>query len=277
MTVKAFHSVIADHFQFIKFMATSKKNLLRLTLTEHLLEMRKRMLLVLLVFLTTFCLGYFLSAEIYKFLLKPLANYYAKEGEQGRVIYTGLTEAFFSYLKLASYFAIFCTLPFCAIQIYLFIAPALGGNAKAFLMPCLFITPLLFISGALVAYYWIFPNAWQFFLGFETGGQSSNLPIKLEARVSEYLALSIEIMIGFGIAFQLPLFLVTLTKLNLISIGSLKKKRRLAVVIIFIIAAIITPPDILSQFILAGIMIVLYELSILSCTFLQSKNRRPYA
>jgi sec-independent protein translocase protein TatC len=126
--------------------------------------------------------------------------------------------------------------------------------------------------GAFVAYYFIFPEAWKFFLSFENTSLE-NLPIKLEARISEYLSLSSQIILAFGIAFQLPIAITLLNKIGLISVSWLKKQRRFAIVTIFIVAAVITPPDVLSQLALASIMILLYELSILLCIFFNNKNK----
>lgn len=242
------------------------------TFQEHFAELRKRLFYVAIVFCLTLALGYFLSEQIYQFLLRPLASYYANEGKEGSIIYTSLAEAFFSYLKLAYYFAVFCTLPFLAIQIYLFASPALKKHEKAIFLPYIVLIPLLFIIGAFIAYHFIFPAAWKFFLSFESQDVGS-IPVRLEARISEYLSLSVEIIIAFGLAFQLPIALTILNRFGLISLDGLKKKRRLAIVIIFIVAAIITPPDILSQIILATLMILLYEISILGCIFLNNKNK----
>jgi sec-independent protein translocase protein TatC len=234
-------------------------------LSEHLKELKHRCTYVLIMFIAAFAIGYSLSDKILELLLRPLI----KLGGNTNIIYTNLTEPFFSYMKLSSYFASFCTLPFLLIQLYLFIVPGLHKREKTWIAPCLFLTPILFCIGAWIAYYWIFPVAWKFFISFE----NHNIPIKLEARVSEYLSLSSDIIIAFGLAFQLPILLLLLNRFGLVSVNSLKQGRRFSIVVIFIIAAIITPPDVLSQVILASIMILLYEGTILACTLL-FKDRR---
>lgn len=249
---------------------------------EHFIELRNRLIYVCIFFMVAFACGYLFSADIYRFLLKPLHNYYATTNQNGNIIYTSLTEAFFSYIKLASYFAIFCTLPFFLVNVYIFIAPALKKKEKNILIPYLISAPILFVFGAIIAYELVFPAAWKFLLSFEThgitssivssGAQQTNLPIKLEARISEYLSLSVQIIIAFGIAFQMPIVLTLLNRFDIVSIESLRSNRRGAIVVIFIASAVITPPDVMSQLILAAVLIALYECSILGCSFLK-KNK----
>jgi len=238
---------------------------------EHFRELKNKVVFVLLFFLAAFLISYIFSEKIYTFLLAPLSEYYISEGKQGSIIYTGLTEAFFTYIKIAFLSALFFTIPFFTLQFFSFVAPGLKKQEKKLLVVCLLATPLLFLLGAFVAYYFIFPSAWKFFLSFESASVGS-IPIKLEARISEYLSLSSQIIIAFGMAFQLPVALTLLNKIGLISVDWLRKQRRLSIVIIFIVAAVITPPDVLSQVVLAGIMIFLYEISILLCIFFNNQN-----
>lgn len=244
----------------------------KLGFAEHFGELKKRLLYVTLFFLTSFAACYYFSDAIYQFLLTPLSNYYASEGKQGGMIYTGLTEAFFTYLQLAIMAALFFTIPFFTIQFFSFVSPGLKKHEKEVMAICLVITPILFLVGAFVAYYFVFPSAWKFFLSFESASMEG-LPIKLEARVSEYLSLSSQIILAFGIVFQIPIALTLLNRMGLVPLEWLKKQRRLAVVIIFIIAAVITPPDVFSQLVLAAVMILLYEISILLCIFLNKGNK----
>lgn len=229
------------------------------TLTEHLRELKLRFFYVSIVFFLSFALGYYFVEEIYAFLLSPLKENWGSSGKT--LIYTNLTEIFFSYLKLAYYIAVFVTLPFLLSQVYIFIAPGLYKNEKKALLPFLTISPLLFIIGGIFVYYFIFPMAWKFFLGFENL-HSDILPMRLEAKVSEYLNIVINLIIAFGLAFQLPILLILLAKIGLIDEKILKDKRKFAIVIIFIVAAVLTPPDAISQIGLAIVMIMLYELSI---------------
>jgi len=144
------------------------------------------------------------------------------------MIYTGLTEAFVTYLKLATFAGFLVSFPFIASQIYLFLAPGLYKGERKMLLPYLTAAPILFITGAAFAYYVIFPAAWHFFLGFETPATPGGLPIQLETRVSDYLNLVMHLIIAFGLSFQLPVVLVLLVRSGLMQLSTLRKGRRYA-------------------------------------------------
>jgi len=233
-------------------------------LIEHLIELKKRVLIALLAFIVATCLCYGFAAQIYAFLVQPLANAFP-DPEHRRLIFTGLTEAFFTYLKLAVFAGFFVAFPVIAAQVYFFLAPGMYKNERKAFIPYLAAAPALFLTGAAFVYYLIFPAAWKFFLGFESTGGMGALPIQLEARVAEYLSLVMHLIIAFGLSFQLPLVLVLLVKSGMMKVGTLKKGRRYAIVAIVIVAAFITPPDIFSQIALSIPLYLLYEISILLC------------
>lgn len=241
------------------------------TLREHLIELKYRIMVSLGFFIVAFCVCYYFAGDIYAYLVRPLAESYGTT-EGRRLIYTGLTEAFFTYVQLAVYAAIFLSFPVFASQIYIFLAPGLYKSERMVLMPFLIATPILFLAGAALAYFFVFPMAWKFFMSFESLGSSESLPILLEARVSEYLSLVISMIIGFGVAFQLPVLLTLLGKIGIVTSQKLAKSRKYALVIILIIAAFLTPPDVLSQIALALPMLLLYECSIISCKIIEKKN-----
>jgi sec-independent protein translocase protein TatC len=230
-------------------------------LLNHLLELRRRLIYALVAFTLASLLCYQFARDIYAFLVKPLAE--VLHGENRRLIYTGLTEAFFTYMKLALFAGGFLSFPVIAAQIWMFVAPGLYKNEKKAFLPFLVATPVLFLTGAAFVYYFVIPVAWKFFAGFESfSPQNNGLPIQLEARVGEYLSLIMTLIFAFGFCFQMPVLLTLLARVGLVNAQSLADKRRYAIVGIFVIAAILTPPDILSQVMLALPLLLLYEISV---------------
>ena len=168
--------------------------------------------------------------------------------------------------------AAFLAFPVIATQIYMFVAPGLYRSEKRAFLPFLLATPVLFVGGAALAYYFVFPAAWTFFLSFETTDGGGGLPVQLEAKVSEYLGLVMRLIFAFGLAFQLPVLLTLLAKVGIITQAGLKKYRRYAYVGMFVIAAIITPPDVITQTGLAIPLILLYEVSIFTSGLVAPKR-----
>jgi sec-independent protein translocase protein TatC len=236
----------------------------QMTLREHFAELRYRAIFCLVFFSIVFFTCYFFSETIYQFLLRPFAEI-SQNNQSRKLIYTGPAEAFTSYIKLSFSAALFFSLPVFIAQFYLFLSPALYKNEKKNVLLTFFFAPFLFLCGAVFAYYFVLPLAFKFFSSFENQGlvTSTSLPIQLETRISEYLNFTINLLLGFGVAFELPILLLFLIKLDCLCINDLKRKRRYWIVTIFLIAAVLTPPDVLSQISLAVPMILLFEIAIL--------------
>ncbi len=244
-------------------------------LIEHLLELRTRLIWSLGAFALAFAVCYYFSTAIYGFLARPLAEILMEQGGgERRMIFTALYEAFFTYLKVAFFGAVFFSFPMWATQLWMFIAPGLYRSEKRAILPFILASPVLFVLGAALAYYFIFPLAWRFFISFETPTGGGGIPVQLEAKVSEYLSLVMQMILAFGIAFQMPVALTLMAKVGIVSVDGLKKGRRYAIVGMFVAAAILTPPDVISQVGLAVPLIILYELSILAATWM-AREKKP--
>jgi sec-independent protein translocase protein TatC len=241
-------------------------------LLEHLMELRRRLLWSAVAFLVCFVGAYYFAGEIYFFLAEPLAKVLREQGNPDpRLIYTQLYEAFFTRIKVAFFGGAFVGFPVIATQIWLFVAPGLYRSEKRALLPFLVATPVLFLLGAALAYYFVFPFAWRFFASFQDPTGGGGVPIELLPRVSEYLDLVMKLIFAFGITFQLPVALTLLAKVGITSSKALRRFRRYAYVGMFVIAAVLAPPDIITQTGLALPLIALYEISILSAKWVEPK------
>ena len=238
------------------------------TFKEHFIELKNRLMKIVLFFILFFGISYWFKENIYDFFLKPLVD--LSVGVDRKIIYTGLAEAFFSYIKLSLFVASFITLPFICYQFYAFITPGLHKFEKRIVLTVLAFSPILFYCGSFFVFYVVMPRAWDFFLSYENNSMS--LPLIMEARISEYLSLVMQLTVAFGAAFQLPVIMVILGVLGVVNSAMLKRRRRIAVVIIFIVAAIFTPPDVISQIALAIPLLILYEVSIMLCKLVENRG-----
>jgi sec-independent protein translocase protein TatC len=240
-------------------------------LLDHLVELRRRLMWSIAAFFICFVVCYHFSAQIYGFLAQPLVDILEKQsGTPRRLIFTQLYEVFFTYLRVAFFGAAFVSFPVIASQVWLFVAPGLYRSEKRAFFPFLAATPVLFVLGAALAYYFVFPFAWRFFISFESPTGSS-VPIQLEAKVSEYLDLVMKLIFAFGITFELPVLLTLLAKVGIVSSTGLRKFRRYAYVGMFVVAAILAPPDVITQTGLAIPLILLYEISIIAAKLVEPK------
>ncbi|MGC8476757.1 MAG: twin-arginine translocase subunit TatC [Acetobacteraceae bacterium] len=242
-------------------------------LLEHLMELRRRLMYSIAAFLVMFGVCYFFSGSIYYFLAEPLAHVLKGQGMQTpHLIYTQLYEVFFTKIKVAMFGAMFTAFPIIATQLWLFIAPGLYRSEKRALLPFLISSPVLFLLGAALAYYVVFPFAWKFFASFQSNTGGGGVPIELLPRVSEYLDLVMKLIFAFGLTFQLPVLLTLLAKVGIVSSATLKRFRRYAYVGMFVIAAVLAPPDVFTQCSLALPLIGLYEISVLAAKMVEPKR-----
>lgn len=229
----------------------------------HLIELRKRLVVACAVILTGAISCYLFKEQVFDFLVQPLAS--ASDAPL-QMIYTAVPELFFTYLRLSFFAGLFIGLPVILWEIWSFIAPGLYKSERRVVAPFVAATPILFYMGGVFMYFVVMPVAMNFFFGFQTETITA-LP-----SVKEYLSFLIKMLFAFGFAFELPVLLLLLMKFGVVSVSAVKKFRRYAVVCIFVVAAVLTPPDPVSQFILAFPLIVLYELSIFMAKFIGIKN-----
>lgn len=244
----------------------------KMPLLEHLVELRSRLMWSVISIVVLFVAIFPFAEYVYQFLVHPLALVFEKMGGHRRLIFTALHEAFFTYIKLSLISAIFVAFPFISMQFWMFVAPGLYKHEKSALAPFLIATPVLFFMGGAMVYYIVMPWAYEFLLNFELQGGDGTLPIVSEPKVNEYLSLAINLIFAFGICFELPVVLSLLGRIGIISSKGMREKRKYAILVAFIVAAVITPPDVISQVLLASVLICLYEISIFSVRLIERKR-----
>ena len=242
-------------------------------LLDHLLELRTRLLRCILALALAFAVCLVFADDIFGFLVRPLTN--AFPAGEGKLVYTKLYEAFFVELKVSLFAAFFVSFPIIANQMWAFIAPGLYAREKKAFLPFLIATPVLFTSGAALAYYIVMPTAFRWFLGFE--GTRGGLKLEALPGTGDYLALVMQFILAFGISFLLPVLLLLLNRAGIVTRAQLVAARRYVIVAITAVAAVITPPDVVSQLMLAIPMLVLFEGSLIIMRFSESRAAKERA
>ena len=239
-------------------------------LLDHLIELRRRLLWSVTALGVAFVGCLYIARPIFAFLVQPLLR-----AGQGKIIYTDIFEAFFVELKVALFAALMIAFPVLATQIWRFVAPGLYAQEKRAFLPFLLMTPILFTVGAAMAYYVAMPIALTYLLGYS--GNVGGVEQEALPGVGNYLNFVTKFIFGFGVAFLLPVVLMLLERAGIVTRDQLKKGRRYAIVAIVAVAAVLTPPDILSQVLLAVPLYLLYEFAIVAIWFTQRRSARKVA
>jgi sec-independent protein translocase protein TatC len=242
----------------------------KMPLLDHLIELRSRLLWSFLALAIAFGISLYFARPIFGFLVQPLLA-----SGQTKLIYTAIFEAFFVEIKVAFFAATFFSFPVFATQLWRFVAPGLYSKEKRAFLPFLLATPVLFIIGASMAYFMAIPVALEYLLGF--GGSVGGVEQQALPGVDNYLNFVMKFIFGFGISFLLPVLLMLLERAGIVTLEQLKSARRYAIVGAFAIAAVLTPPDVVSQLLLAIPLCILYELALIAIWFTRRRRKKTEA
>jgi sec-independent protein translocase protein TatC len=245
-------------------------------LLDHLIELRQRLIYCIVGFVIALIGCFFVAQRIFNLLLWPY-RWAMGNDTTVRLIYTAPQEYFFTQLKIAMFGGLFIAFPLIAMQVYKFVAPGLYRNERDAFRPYLVATPIFFLLGAGLVFFFVMPVALKFFASFQQSGGQGQAVIELLPRVSEYLSLIMTLILAFGICFQLPIVLTLLGQIGLINSEQLKSGRKFAIVGVFVMAAIFTPPDPFSQVGLALPLLGLYELAVQAVKFVEKRRNAARA
>jgi len=238
----------------------------KMSFTAHLGELRNRLIKCLVAVGIGFVGSYFFKEKLFQILVHPLLK---AMGEKGTLIFTGVPEPFFVYLKVSLVAGIFFSAPVILYEIWAFVVPGLYSRERRYVVPFVFFSSMLFLLGTLFGYYIVCPYGFKFLLGFASYNIQPMLAIK------EYFSFSTKLLLAFGFVFELPLFIVFLSKAGIVSPKTLSRQRKYAILVIFVTAAILTPPDVATQIMMAGPLIVLFEVGVIMARIFGKKEEMP--
>ncbi|WP_313340364.1 twin-arginine translocase subunit TatC [Sedimentibacter sp.] len=240
-----------------------KDDVKSLTLVEHLTELRKRLIYSSVVLIVSILVSYNFSEMIVKYIIDIAPNI--------NFVFIAPAELLLSYIKIAVISGFVVSAPFLILQLWIFVSPGLTKSEKRTIATSLFIGGIFFIVGVVFAILVILPIMLQFFMSFRIE--------EIEEMISfnSYLTFVINTLLSFGIIFELPIIMVILTKFRIISVNFIKKNRKYTILIIFIMAAILTPPEVITQILLAGPMILLFEVGVFFASFVEKKDKKKKA
>ncbi len=235
----------------------------KIPFTEHLGELRDRLIRCFIAVGLGFVIAYYFKEKLFAVLTAPLIS---AMGQGSKMIFTGLPEAFFTYLKVSLLAGLILALPVLFYEFWMFISPGLYRKERKFLIPVVLLSIIFFAIGASFGYFVVFPFGFKFFLGFSTES------IKAMPSMKEYLGFASKMLLAFGLVFELPLVITFLSRMGIVSVDFLRKNRKYAILIIFTASAILTPPDVATQIMMAGPLMILFEISIIGARIFQKKK-----
>ncbi|KAB0538828.1 twin-arginine translocase subunit TatC [Pseudochrobactrum algeriensis] len=244
-------------------------------LLEHLIELRRRLIWSIVAFFLAFVLCFAFAKHLFNLLVLPYQwalDWAGMDRSKAALIYTAPQEFFFTQVKVAMFGGLVLAFPMIASQIYKFVAPGLYKHERMAFLPFLVASPLLFLLGGALVYFFFTPMVMWFFLAMQQSGADGEVQISLLPKVSEYLSLIMTLIFAFGLVFQLPVITSLMAKVGLVTAQGLRDKRKYAIVIAFVVAAVLTPPDPASQIGLAIPAILLYEISIWLAQMIEKKR-----
>ncbi len=240
----------------------------KLPFTSHLEELRKRLIRCFIAVMIGFVVSYLFKERLFEILTRPLIQVM---GQSGTLIFTGIPEAFFTFLKISFLSGILLAIPVIMFEFWMFVAPGLYKNERKLFFPIVIISSFFFVGGALFGYFIVFPFGFKFLLGFATE------TIRPLPSMKEYLGFSAKLLLAFGLVFELPLVITFLARIGLVSVDFLKKNRKYAVLLFFVVSAILTPPDVVTQVMMSIPLMLLYEISIIGARIFGKKSPRESA